>query len=704
MNLAEQYQHLIDEISQHNYHYYVEAKPIISDYEYDQLFNNLKQIESEHPELISSNSPTQSLINQVSDGFKKAPHTSPLLSLENSYDAGDLTARDEKIKKNLNKADIFTRRYKIEPKFDGLSVELVYENGFLKQAITRGDGEIGEDITQNIKTISNLPRQLHNFTNGSISFRGEIMLSKSKLNILNKDREKSGLEPFSNTRNAAAGSIKLLDSGEVAKRELKCFVYDILGNIQFSLDLQNLGLPTISITDQIFDSIESVIKFCLDEKTKKQLESYDYDFDGLVIKLVNTEKNEREILGETNHHPRRAIAYKFPAQQASTQILSIDFQVGRSGIITPVANLQPVELSGATISRVSLHNFDFIAEKDIRFNDWVWIQRSGEVIPYITGVIKDKRTGEEDPISAPLFCPSCQGPIVNIDGHFYCENPSCKAQIIEKILYFVSRDAMNIVGIGESMVETLVSQGILTNISDLYKLERPELQVLIKKFPGFDEKKLSGISQELKKSKENPLWRLINGLGIPGIGTKIAKDIDHFLIEKAKKSGKTTLSRLEIISILTNPEEIRQLGGIGDKIQLSFQTFFDNTKVIEVLDKLEENGVSFSCRGDNITSSELPDNNYKQLRFSITGCFPISRNLIKEALEQQGYIFTDKPAKNVDFVLIGTDAGSKADLAKKLGLKIYEDRDKILTNFPVLQNIFNSQTKSEPTIQQGSLF
>lgn len=364
-------------------------------------------------------------------------------------------------------------------------------------------------------------------------------MPKSQLSKLNQQREKLGQNLFSNTRNAAAGSIKLLDSKEVAKRGLKVIIYEQL--VGESYDLEQLGLPVFNLPQKRRSSsdIEQVIVWCQDFQLKQYLDEQDLDFDGLVIKVCDLEDNIpiphsdfslfepaysqstpiaiREILGNTEHHPRRAIAYKFPAQQVVSQILSVDFQVGRTGIITPVANIEPVNLSGAMISRVSLHNFDFISNKQIKNRDFVRVQRSGEVIPYIVAAIKERRNGAEEPIIPPLFCPVCNSPIRNIDIHYYCSNPKCPAQIREKIVHFVSRDAMDIGGIGENIVEMLVQQKMLNSVADLYLLTSIENQVLLRKFPSFAEKKISELVHQLEQSKQQPLWRVLNALGIPNV-------------------------------------------------------------------------------------------------------------------------------------------------------------------------------------------
>jgi DNA ligase (NAD+) len=508
------YQTLIDTLTEHNHLYYVKGAPIISDAEYDQLFDFLERIEEEFPYLISSNSPTQSLIGQIADGFSKANHKVPLLSLENSYSADDLFDFDERVKRILNKYDIGTCQYRIEPKYDGVSVELIYQEGILTKAITRGDGITGEDITTNVKTIKNLPKQLADAP-AFLSVRGEIMMPKSVWKTLNLQREQQGKEIFANTRNAAAGSIKLLDSGEVAKRNLSCFVYDFLyaenADGEFiDFPLENAHFPQVDLQKSPTD-MHGVVAICLDATVKTFLDGQDFDFDGLVVKVVN-QSGERQLLGATSHHPRWSMAYKFPAEQASTQILSVDFQVGRSGILTPVAHLQPVKLSGVEISRVSLHNFDFIRNKDIKKSDRVWVQRSGEVIPYVIGVIKERRTGNEDSIEAPLFCPVCQSPTTHIGVFYYCANPNCPAQLKEKIRYFVSKNCMDIQGIGEGIIDVLVDRGVFHNVADIYKLEHSELRILLRKFPGFGDKRIYDLMKQVKLSKHQPLWRIINAL------------------------------------------------------------------------------------------------------------------------------------------------------------------------------------------------
>ena len=719
-SIREIYQELIDCITEHNHRYYLQNAPIISDFEYDQLFNFLERIESEFPHLITSNSPTQALVWQVSEWFKKAEHRTPLLSLENSYNTEDLKEFDERIQKALTKEGIYKYSYIIEPKYDWLSVELIYENWKFKQAITRGDGYVWDDITENVKMIDNVPR----FLNKKIKLlrvRWEIMMPKSVLKEINEQRELDWMDPFSNTRNAAAGSIKLLDSGEVRKRKLVCFVYDLLeaededlNNYEPNLKELWFSQVNLSFGEQ---NIWWVQEICTNSETRKELDELDYDFDGLVIKLKDNESNKielsdkeknqtlfslneweinndyislRKILWATQHHPKWAIAYKFPAQQASTQILSVDFQVGRTGIVTPVANLQPVQLSWVEISRVSLHNFDFINEKDIKLHDFIWIQRSWEVIPYVTSVIKERRNWGESQISAPLFCPACNSPITNIDIHYYCTNPECPAQIKEKLIYFCSKDAMDIQWVWDAIIDILMQQNLIHSVADIYRLSEIQVQVLLRKIPWIWEKMLYEINQQLDESKNKELWRIINALGIPHIGKKTAQDIAKFLEEKWAKN----LNEIELI--LTNEELVSQIDWVWEKTIIALKEFFANQQVKTMLSKLEEywinfssilswkNEKNFSWENNIQDSSELNSHNKS---FSITWTFLFSREIIKNEMERNWFIFHEQPKKDTDFLLCWEKAWSKREKAESLWIRIYDSWNEIVKVFPFLWNL-----------------
>ena len=698
--LAHTYQNLIDTLIEHNHLYYIESSPIISDYEYDQLFSYLKNIEEIAPHLITSNSPTQSLIGQISEGFAKADHRTPLLSLENSYNAQDLTNRDTRIKKILEKSDQnCSFFYRLEPKFDGISCEIIYQNWLLTQAITRGDGKTWEDITINAKTIKSLPKKLTQPIN--IRLRGEIMMPKSKLSALNLSREALGLNTFANTRNAASWSIKLLDSAEVEKRNLICFIYDILES-DTTQTIKEIWLPTFDLPEkfQHFDNIQSLIDACLNPELKSFLDEQDFDFDGLVIKI--TDKNLpdgkdqtsiRTLLGVTEHHPRRAIAYKFPAQQIAAKICSIDFQVGRTWILTPVANLEPVNLSGVTISRVSLHNFDFIKEKWILNWDFVRIQRSGEVIPYVLSAIPSRRNGTESEIFPPKLCPSCQTPIISQDIHYYCKNPDCPAQLKEKLLYFVSRDALDIAGFGDSIIQLLIEQNLLNSFADFYSLSKVENQILLRKLPSFWDKKISELISQIELSKTKPLRRLLNALGIPNIWKKTAQDLSTYLAQK-KVTNLTSL-----INGLKNTEQLWAIYGIWDKVATDIAAFFSSPRTLDLLYKLENFWLNFSAVEDQTSNTEQ---NQNSLSFSITGTFPLSRTEIANQLISQGYQFDENPIQTTSFMLIGEKAGSKAEKAQKYGIKTFNNREEIVKTFNI--KLPEPQNKKTPTPIQWGLF
>lgn len=673
------YVELIDCIVDHNHLYYIENKPILSDKEYDELFDYLKKIEEHFPQIISSNSPTQTLIGQVSEGFTQAKHDTKLLSLENTYNAKDLEERDERIHKVLLKQDPDAKiSYRIEPKFDGLSVELIYKKWLFTQAITRGDGMVGEDVTENVKTIKNIPKKLK--LPLDIHVRGEILMPKSVWKDINKEREEEWEIPFANTRNAAAGSIKLLDPKEVAKRGLICYVYDILNDSELPKGTKLADLLPVFSREKTGLHMAEIIRLCENPETKKMLESENIEFDGLVIKVESGD--QREIIWTTDHHPRWAVAYKFPAQLAATQILSVDFQVGRTWIITPVANLEPVQLSGAKLQRVSLHNFDFIKDKDIHQHDWIWLQRSGEVIPYIVSVITERRPstfdfGPSTVIHPPKDCPSCHEPVTTIETHYYCTNPHCPQKTKQQIQHFVSKNCMDIQGIGESVVDLLVENKIIETVADIYKLSDNKIQFQLLKFPGFWDKKIAEIGKGVEESKHKALRRLLNGLGIPHVGKKMAQDIAEQLTDE------------DIVAQLTNEEFLSSIYGIGEKTVKNMTKFFHAKHNLKLLEQLKEYWVNMNAKkySDHLKASEAKGS------FSITWSFDFSREKIAELFQQNGYLFHESPIKNTDFMLIGEKAGSKKTKAQDLWIQIYEWRETIVKQFPFLKSIANEISK-----------
>ncbi len=668
------YIELIDCLVDHNHLYYIETNPIISDKEYDELFDYLKKIEEHFPQLITSNSPTQSLIGQVSEWFKQAKHETKLMSLENTYNAKNLEERNERIKKILLKADLQTNiSYRVEPKFDGLSIELIYKKWEFTQAITRGDGRVGDDVTENVRTIKNIPKKLKYPLD--INVRWEVLMPKSIWKEINKERGENGETPFANTRNAAAGSIKLLDPKEVNKRELVIYIYDILNDVDLPKWVQLQDIFPVFSRKKIGLHIGEIISLCEDSKTKKFLEEQDSEFDGLVIKVENEE--QRKIIWSTDHHPRRAVAYKFPAQLAATQILSVDFQVGRTWIITPVANLEPVQLSWAKLQRVSLHNFDFIKEKDIHVHDWIRLQRSGEVIPYIVSVITDRRTGEEKQIHPPKHCPSCHEPVTNIDIHYYCTNTHCPEKTKQQIQHFVSKNCMDIQGIGESIVDILVENKIIETVVDIYKLTDQNTQITLRKFPGIGDKKVAEMAKGVEESKKKPLRRLLNGLGIPHVGKKMAQDISEQLHHK------------DFIKDLTNEEFLSNIYGIGEKTVQSVTSFFTAKHTIKLLDELKAYGVNLDPKkhSDTLKASEAKGS------FSITWSFDVPREKIADSLQQHGYIFHESPKKDTDVMLIGENAWSKKTKAEELWLNIIQGWENIVKQFPFLKELIKENNK-----------
>lgn len=678
------YQELIDCLSDHNHLYYIESKPIISDVEYDQLFDYLKKIEEYFPYMISANSPTQKLINQIQSDFQKAEHKAQMLSLENSYNSQDLIDWEQRTNRILEKAWVEQNpTFYVEPKFDGISIELIYQDWVFIQAITRWDGIIWEDVSENIKTIKSIPKILKQTIPWTISFRWEIMISKSELKRINQERELEWLQIYANTRNLASGSLKQLDTSITASRNLQCFVYDILysklNNLE-NIKIEELWFsqyPTIISNAKI----NEVVKTCKDPKIKEWLQSQDIDFDGLVIKVQSSKI--REELWSTAHHPRWAIAYKFPAEQVSTQIKSVDFQVGRTGIITPVANLEPINLSGATISRVSLHNFDFIKNKNIYQNDFVRIQRSGEVIPYIVWSISERRAENTEKILPPTNCPICNNLVKNIDIHYYCQNPVCPAQIKEKILWFVSKDCMDIEWIWESIVEILVDNKIISNFADLYKLEDFETERIVRRFPWFADKKISEIQKQLAESKKKEFWRLLNGLWISWIWKKTAKDISLQLSQIIE--NKQWLK--SITEFITNPEFLNEIYGIWEKIIEGIISYWKEN--LELLEKLE--GLWLNFWFDQETENKISNES-----FSISGSFDVARNKIIESMEKNWYRFDSSPNQKTKYMLIWENAGSKLNKAEELGLEILNSRPQITNSFPFLLETQDKKIKNWP--------
>ena len=706
------YDILIHTLNDHNHLYYIENNPIISDGEYDTLFSLLKEFESLHPEYINDQSPTQILSEQynIQGSFQKSNHESSILSLQNTYNTEDIQERYDSISgminKKANESDQYSRilestelLFSVEPKYDGLAIVITYEKWKLVRAVTRWDGYTGDDVTANIKTIKNLPLTIQETK--KIIVRWEVMMPKSVWQNINVTREENNEEPFSNTRNAAAWSLKLLDTNEVAKRWLICYIYDILQWPQDSIIFfENLNDLT---NQQQGYTLEQTITLITDETLKKKLLSADVDFDGLVIKLLHPLL--RELLWDTNHHPRRAIAYKFPTQQIATQIISIERQVWRTGILTPVANLTPVTLSGVTISRVSLHNIDFITRRWIHISDRVWLQRSGEVIPYIVWVITQRRDGSEKAINPEtVFCPECKTKasiITNIVGtkkspitttQLICPNTECPGILREKLKHFVSKNAMNIASLGDATLDVLVDQKILQSLSDLYSLTDSEVIFLLKRFPGIGEKKVDILIEEINGSKKNPLWRFLNGLGISGIGIKLAKEIEKHLWYRPVQAH--TLE--QIFSIITNPDFLNSIYGVGEKLIQEIQTWIKNPHNKILL----ENFSSYHLLPTTSETREVWAKNKKTI--CITGTFPLPRSELEFYITQSGYQFSPTLTKNTDYLLIWEHAGSKKDKAWP-NTKVLDNIQEIYSLLHISSPLFTTKEEEKSSPSWGAM-
>ena len=717
------YDRLITTLIDHNHLYYIDNTPLITDTEYDWLFDGLKKIENHYPDIIRDDSPSQTIIGQydIQTNFEKSEHTTPILSLQNTYNSEEIIDWYESITNMLNKkiSEIENEEEKnnliyrtqnlsflIQPKYDWLAIVLTYNKGKLMKAVTRGDGYTGDDVTENVKTIKNLSKIVTD--KNTVIVRGEIMMPKSVRKSLNIIRQDNGEEPFSNTRNAAAGSLKLLDTNEVAKRWLVCYIYDVVQwDSKILQEFSQFQWP------QQWDTctIDDIISLINTTSTKEDLLKADIDFDGLVIKIADPEI--RALLWSTNHHPRRAIAYKFPAQQIATQIESIERQVWRTGILTPVANLTPTELSGVTISRVSLHNRDFITQKDIQLHDRVRLQRSGEVIPYIVGVITNRRSNTQRKIDADtIVCPACNSHAQRIENEvgtktkpqistqFFCPNQSCPGILKEQLKHFVSKNCINIASIGESLIDMLVDQHLIASLSDLYTLTQPDKIFLLKRFPGIATKKIDTLIEELEKSKINEFRRFLNALGIPGIGIKLAKEIEKaLLINPPSKGGYGNAEGGNLSTLfqtISSPDFLTSIYGIGDTLTEELDHRVQSTNNITLLTQFEHHGIA----------PLLPTTHKSQITnqsVCITGIFPLSRSELEFYITQAWYIFSPTLTKTVNYLFVWDNAGSKKDKIWPNTI-IISNREEICTMLDISVPLFESKKETSVGWEMQSLF
>lgn len=642
-------------LNQYNYEYHVLDNPSVPDAEYDRLMRELIELEEKYPELKTPDSPSQRVGGAVLDAFRKVAHRVPMLSLANAFNEQDLRDFDRRVRQAVGDVE-----YVVELKIDGLAVSLRYENGLFVQGSTRGDGTTGEDITENLKTIRSIPLRLKK--NLSMEVRGEAFMPKASFEKLNEERIAKGEVPFANPRNAAAGSLRQLDPKIAAKRNLDIFVYNIaeLGDTGVSshseaLDLlDELGFKT-NRERRKCKNIDEVIEL-LDQLLEKRSQ-LPYDIDGVVIKVDSL--RQQEALGATAKSPRWAIAYKFPAEEVVTKLLDIELAVGRTGVITPTAILEPVKIAGTTVKRASLHNEDLIREKDIKLGDFVVVKKAGDIIPEIVNVLVDRRTGNEQDFRMPSHCPECNSELVRLEGEvaLRCINPKCPAQIREGLIHFVSRNAMNIEGLGERVITQLFKEGLIQDVADLYKLTKPQLLQLER----MGEKSTDNLLHAIERSKENSLERLLFGLGIRYVGEKAAKILaEHF----------ETMDRLQSAT----REQLINIPEIGEKMADSIATFFEQPEVKELIEELKSFGVNMTYKGPKRTNSDEGDSYFAGKTIVLTGKLAeMSRNEAKEQIEARGGKVTGSVSKKTDLVIAGEDAGSKLAKARELNIEVWDE-------------------------------
>lgn len=643
---------LVSLLNQYAKEYYTQDNPTVSDSQYDQLYRELVELEKQHPENILPNSPTHRVGGLVLEGFEKYQHEYPLYSLQDAFSKEELIAFDKRVK-----AEFPTAAYMAELKIDGLSVSLTYVNGVLQVGATRGDGNIGENITENLKRVHDIP--LHLDQSLDITVRGECYLPKESFEAINIEKRANGEQEFANPRNAAAGTLRQLNTGIVAKRKLATFLYQEASPMQKETqddvlkELESYGF-SVNHHRLISSSMEKIWDFI--QTIEKDRVSLPYDIDGIVIKVNSLAMQEE--LGFTVKAPRWAIAYKFPAEEKEAEILSVDWTVGRTGVVTPTANLTPVQLAGTTVSRATLHNVDYIAEKDIRIGDTVVVYKAGDIIPAVLNVVMSKRN-QQEVMLIPKLCPSCGSELVHFEGEvaLRCINPLCPNQIKERLAHFASRDAMNITGFGPSLVEKLFDAHLIADVADIYRLSIENLLTL----DGIKEKSATKIYHAIQSSKENSAEKLLFGLGIRHVGSKASR----LLLEE--------FGNLRQLS-QASQESIASIDGLGGVIAKSLHTFFEKEEVDKLLEELTSYNVNFNYLGKRVST----DAQLSGLTVVLTGKLEkMTRNEAKEKLQNLGAKVTGSVSKKTDLIVAGSDAGSKLTKAQDLGITI-QDEDWLL--------------------------
>ena len=660
-SIQERIDELRRQINHHNYLYYVEAKPEISDKEFDKLLEELKKLEAEHPELITPDSPTQRVGGQPIEGFATVRHREPMLSIDNTYSADELREFDKRIKKLLGGEAV---TYVVELKIDGVAISLTYEAGLFTVGATRGDGVQGDDVTHNLKTINGLPLRLHTKSPPSLlEARGEVYMNREDLAKLNRERIAKNLEPFANPRNSTAGSLKLLDPRLAAKRHMRLFTYSLGAcegiEVKTHLDglalLRKFGFP-VNPHIESFDSIDKVIAYCHSWSEKRH--ELPYDTDGMVIK-VNDYGHQRK-LGMTSKAPRWVVAFKFQAEQGLTKLLDITLQVGKLGTLTPVAHLEPVKLAGTTVARASLHNADYIKTKDIRIGDMVVVEKAGEIIPYVVRSEPGARTGKEKVFHWPTKCPNCGSPVeLDKNGTFYrCTGKNCQAQVKKKLRAYASRSTMDIEGLGIEMINQLVDTGLVHNIPDLYRLTLDKLLELER----VGEKSGQNLLDGIEASKKRGLARVLAGLAIQHVGVSVAELL-------AQEFG-------SIDALMKAPlERLSEITGIGPILAQSIYDYFQSEEGKKTIAELRHLGMKLT-EDAKPKPAEIGGVDLTGKTFVVTGTLEhYSREEIESLIKQLGGKVTSSVSKNTDYVVAGEKAGSKLDKAKELGVKVLTEAE-----------------------------
>lgn len=655
----EDYLKLIDEVLEHDRHYYEECKPVISDFEYDLLMKQLEKFERDNPELVASHSPTQRVSEMVSKGFVQHEHIQPMLSLANTYSEKEIEDFIKRVQKLLDKEEV---EFCLELKMDGTAVSLRYEDGIFVRGLTRGDGRMGDDITNNVKTIKTVPLKLHGHFPKLLEVRGEVFMNIATFRELNEEREEEGLEPFANPRNSAAGSLKLLDPKEVAKRKLDIVCYGVAEgqeevSTQYDLHtyLKKMGLP-VSKEGHFAkaNNMEDIANFI--EKVRNERKKLPFEIDGIVIKV--NDLNYQRQLGTTGKSPRFATAYKFAPEQALTRINEITVQVGRTGVLTPVAELETVPLAGSNISRATLHNQDEVKRKDIREKDFVIIEKGGDVIPKVVEVDLSKREKDSKPWHMPTHCPVCKTSVIHIEGEVAvrCPNPKCHGRRLRNLIYFVGKNAMDIEHLGPKVMEHLVDKGFVTRPSDIFILTENEL----KEIEGFKEKSINNLLNSIEKSKHCSLAKFLMALEIKYVGTETAELLSEHL---------GTLENL----MRASEEELESIEGIGEKVASSIHSYFKDNANIEEIHRLISHGVKILSPEKK---KKIEGHLFSGKTFVLTGSLQnYTRDEASALIKERGGKTVGVVSSKTDYVLVGDEPGSKYDKAKELNIKILSEKE-----------------------------